>query len=488
MTTLAHGSIRATFSDAANMGMFSVGPDGFLYSFTYVFPWCVDLLDEGANCAMTDTTFRILKPYTLAILTLIFANESIPIAFSVSPTEDAESYLSMYNHVIDILCEQIPTMNRRDNLLTRLPLVSDMGRAIQKLVRERHLTWLICHRHLIESVGSHSPIGQWVRRLLRCSSEDEYLATREVIKLELDGLFPKMDGVHTGTPRHFQVLQMMLDLIPPDEIHLMERWARWLRLGCLTTSNALESTHGHLNAHLHSHPGFVERMTIVVEALAKRYYERNSWAGTARKRNEYRFTENDRGLWKSEAWSEFYRRLHTRHGASSFHDLSHFREPPKYWLELKPHHTQVDETSKEPPASWSTKDDQPRAKHGLSVNINGKMSLRHHQAYEIALALCRCMGASSWSEFGASITAQVLDLSAQYGNQETPLTPDQEATWRTSCWRLLPQLPDPAIKTGTGRPERSGADDDSSQRDNQPPFSSDSESTHGKCGRLVRLV
>jgi hypothetical protein len=82
-------------SDAANMRMFSFGPEGCLSAFTCVLPWCVDVLDEGANCAVTDTTFRILKPYTLAILTLIFANESIPIAFSVSPTEDEDSYLSM---------------------------------------------------------------------------------------------------------------------------------------------------------------------------------------------------------------------------------------------------------------------------------------------------------------------------------------------------------------------------------------------------------
>jgi hypothetical protein len=180
MTKLTSGSIRADFSHRENMGMFRVGPDQFLYSFSCVFPWCIDIRDQKPNCAMTDTTFRILKPYTLTILAVIFANESIPIAFSVSPTEEANSYPSVYTHVIDILCEQIPSTNRDVNMLMELPLVSDMGNAIQKLGREKNFHWLFSHCHLIESVGSNSFVGECVRRLLRCCSENEYQDTSAV--------------------------------------------------------------------------------------------------------------------------------------------------------------------------------------------------------------------------------------------------------------------------------------------------------------------
>ena len=200
MTKLTSGSIKAQLCEFPNTAMFPVGSDEFLYSFSCVFPWCVDLLDEGANCAMTDTTFKILKPYTLTILTLIFANESIPIAFSVSPTEDRFSYLSIYEHVIEILCKHIPGTNSEDNILTQLPLVSDMGMAIQTLVSKKNLHWLICHRHLIESVGSNSFVGECVRRLLRCCSENEYRATRAVIEKEIDILFRKKNDTYEGTP------------------------------------------------------------------------------------------------------------------------------------------------------------------------------------------------------------------------------------------------------------------------------------------------
>jgi hypothetical protein len=48
---------------------------------------------------MTDSTFRSCKPYTLAILHLIFANESIPIGFGLSPSETAVSYIKLYDHI-----------------------------------------------------------------------------------------------------------------------------------------------------------------------------------------------------------------------------------------------------------------------------------------------------------------------------------------------------------------------------------------------------
>jgi hypothetical protein len=67
-----------------------------MFSTVVVFPWAIDLLFQGPQCAMTDTTFKAVHPYTLAVLHLIFANESIPIAFSISPSETWMSYVRIY--------------------------------------------------------------------------------------------------------------------------------------------------------------------------------------------------------------------------------------------------------------------------------------------------------------------------------------------------------------------------------------------------------
>lgn len=79
------------------------------------------------------------------------------------------------------------------------------------------------------------------------------------------------------------------------------------------------------------------------------------------------------------------------------------------------------------------------AKQDLSLNIDGNMSARNHQAYRIALALSRSMKGSDWTERGASIMAQVLELSYRYAAEDETLTADDEASWRVSCWKLLEQ-------------------------------------------------
>jgi hypothetical protein len=48
---------------------------------------------------MTDSTFESLAPYTLPILHAIVANESMPIAFGISPTETADAYSRIYDNI-----------------------------------------------------------------------------------------------------------------------------------------------------------------------------------------------------------------------------------------------------------------------------------------------------------------------------------------------------------------------------------------------------
>jgi hypothetical protein len=74
----------------------------FLYGFVCVFPWVLDILRQ-ARCLMTDTTFKSLRPYTLSILLAIIANESVPIAFSVSPTETTGSYARIFDLIDEII-------------------------------------------------------------------------------------------------------------------------------------------------------------------------------------------------------------------------------------------------------------------------------------------------------------------------------------------------------------------------------------------------
>jgi hypothetical protein len=71
------------------------------------------------------------------------------------------------------------------NALTVLPIVSDLGSALGRFVREFDLDWKLCHFHIKRAAGTRGPVGVWVRRIIRCYTIDAYIRTCETIGSEL---------------------------------------------------------------------------------------------------------------------------------------------------------------------------------------------------------------------------------------------------------------------------------------------------------------
>jgi ubiquitin C-terminal hydrolase len=99
LSRITGGSVNVEYMGGPPGKAEQFGTKGSLFRLTCVFPWAIDILLKRPNCLMTDSTFKVLAPYTLPILHAIFANESIPIAFGISPTETSESYDSIYEHI-----------------------------------------------------------------------------------------------------------------------------------------------------------------------------------------------------------------------------------------------------------------------------------------------------------------------------------------------------------------------------------------------------
>jgi hypothetical protein len=332
------------------------GENRWLWGLTVVFPWAIDLLVKRPNCLMTDSTFRSLKPYTLPILHAIVANESLPIAFGISPTETAESYHRLYDHISRLrrnLCVSLsqypPVVNsncRPDNsrdewpedpatvreddlsgdeqndqdeqqvpvdvpvvdasvlpksdsdtihdILCSLPLLTDQGPALAKFVEMWHLDWKLCHRHIIEALKADSLIAEWGARILRSYSPEEWRKTCDVVEWEMK----RMTSQYLTSGKEYTALQKLLGHVEPNDTHHladMSRWALWLRPGCPRTTNSAESVNGHLNADIKgAENDFFERLRIVVTHFINRYRSRNSWCDRALKRNASK-------CWPSEA-------------------------------------------------------------------------------------------------------------------------------------------------------------------------------------------
>jgi hypothetical protein len=288
-------------------------PEGLIgvFGLTHIFPWAIYMLTKCfPNCAMTDATFEIMGPYVLEILQVIVRNESIPIAAAVFPTETGLSYYRLYHDVMAILSENGVSPNE----LRKLPLVSDHGTGLglfidlintltdpKNQLRDADgsavltliVMWILCHRHLIENAGSGTLAGDWVRQLLECCTKADALEVALRVRLEIDKVrVSDEDKAQFDNPKKHRVLKSILAAIqtefpdldlrikwsaPTDPI-TMQQWARWLREGCPTTSNALESIHRWLNTLLKDmgDPDFLTRYIKVVTYLQSRFDLRDS--------------------------------------------------------------------------------------------------------------------------------------------------------------------------------------------------------------------
>jgi ubiquitin C-terminal hydrolase len=103
LAAATRGSVKTLLSNIQTSPKMEAVDSAFLYGLTCVYPWAIDLLMLHPKCLMTDTTFKAVKPYTLAILHVIFANESIPIGFAIWPSEAHVSYGMLYRHILDLL-------------------------------------------------------------------------------------------------------------------------------------------------------------------------------------------------------------------------------------------------------------------------------------------------------------------------------------------------------------------------------------------------
>jgi hypothetical protein len=423
-----------------------------LFGLTWVFPWAIQMLTPiPPNCLMTDATFEILEPYILEILHVICANESIPIAIAVFPSETLQSYDLLYSHVSEVLEE---AGYKRDVLL-QIPLVSDQGAALQALVKKYALHWLLCHRHLIEKVGSATQIGDWVARILRCSSFSEFERVRACIMLEIAAIqgSPPSGKSSPLTNKHIHTVNMMLGLETTDEWHVPARWARWERLGCPTTSNAAESMHAKLNAKTQLARTFMGRLEIVKAVLFKRYEERN-FDSRVRRRSANRFLAmiaNRRRMPIADdtARDAFLSRLNSLVGEE---------EPRANWLFAQPTAAEVpiaffvEHLDSVPPDSWRhgvvLKDPirivkQPELEDAtvpLSTEVMEEEANRttevvnesyYRTGWDIMLSMKRLMKPWFWNEKWGEIHSLVFTTGAAFvpGGQES-VTVEHEATWR----------------------------------------------------------
>ena len=252
-----------------------------VFGISWNFPWTYAALQTKFQCFMADTTFKCMKPYTLTLFTIIISNESIPICVSIFPTETFNSYQRLYLHLKEILIKFSSNFDFDSN---QKRIVCDLGSGLKKFALTNNFDLKYCHRHLIEKYGSSSIFGNWVSRIIKTNTYDEFLIIRNIIIKEVLIRYPNSVYRHITFDEYFEtnqynvkLLHKLFDLLG---VHLLNNkenkmkynmWAKWNRYGCPTTSNSIESINMHLNQNIPHKGTFFNRLKNVETVLKNRF-------------------------------------------------------------------------------------------------------------------------------------------------------------------------------------------------------------------------
>ena len=137
---------------------------GELQLFAWVPPWALNGFTR-CNHLQIDASFKGAKPYTYYMPQAIIANRGLACGLVVAPTEKDELFAA-YHRLL-----------RFDELgIPHPPVLADLGGAIRRFATSDGLNLYMCHRHLLEAIGSSSSAIKLFQPLLRALTEDEFLA------------------------------------------------------------------------------------------------------------------------------------------------------------------------------------------------------------------------------------------------------------------------------------------------------------------------
>ena len=207
------GSIIIYSTDEKCEKLQQLDQSNYLFSLTYIFPWAIALLRNNFSCFMTDATFKAMKPYILTILNIIVCNESLPIGISVAPTETSSEYQRLWDHLLSIA----RSLHCDPKIFSSHPFVCDQGSGLKKFLEDNNLQIKYCHRHLIENFGSSSLIGNYVSRILRTSSQEDFEKTSLLIRIELAIFLQNLGkNIPANVLEKINKLKMMLGIEEAD--------------------------------------------------------------------------------------------------------------------------------------------------------------------------------------------------------------------------------------------------------------------------------
>ena len=216
-----------------------------------------DLIDG----LLMDTTWRIISKYATSILMATTYNVGLPIAFAFGESEDKKLYSLFINEFHEKLGID----------LKQYAVESDQGTALKSVCDTFHEIHLACLRHFLVSLGNRT-FSYHIGKLISCRNDFEL----NTLKMHCTSMFKRIkdEKEQKDLKKLLGKIGMTLD---EDGLRIsnQDQWKRIsikerVALRMPSTTNALESTHGHLNSKLHRRNEFWSSLYRLVSSLTSK--------------------------------------------------------------------------------------------------------------------------------------------------------------------------------------------------------------------------
>ena len=230
----------------------------YITSGVFVSSWAKSLIHDNTDLIqgfILDTTWKIMPFYVTSILMGSAHNTGIPLAFAFGNSEDRNLYLELLNTF-----QQTVDYNIRGKVI-----LSDQGSALKSAISELKMIHLACLRHLLVAL-KFNRVTYLFGELIKSASDVDY----KTIKKQIEESFKEVNDNKTKELlkqtlnktglKHVNGEISFADEERWDSISIKER----IKYRMPSTSNSLESTHGHLNKKTPRHNNFYTSLHRII--------------------------------------------------------------------------------------------------------------------------------------------------------------------------------------------------------------------------------
>ena len=243
------------------------GVKGYLQYLTVMLPYAVDAFNWSTVIEI-DASFKASTPYCYYLITCVKNNNSIPIGFTLGPSENE----GLFNHTFDVL---VSLLTESDSRLSDKYYLSDFGEAIRSFIDKHGLTdrHYYCSRHYINTFGAGSFFQPIVSSLLFSRDYEDFHTIVNQSKEEIE-VYTKCVGfnnIKTHLLRLSQLTGLFFNGKSWERVTpvLFDHLVRFQR-GFSTCSNHIESQHRKLNEETEG-KDFMQRVCTIYNYCYEKY-------------------------------------------------------------------------------------------------------------------------------------------------------------------------------------------------------------------------